>query len=129
MPDTLHSDATPPSTVLDEPRENGDRLSHFRPLRLRKAADVIEDIRVDAGFREIADLNELLEPLVSAPSEFMHLDFQIHLRIAEAAQNPPLVGFLDELLKKQAAIRFEYLVETFSPAYAIDLHRRMLDAL
>jgi GntR family transcriptional repressor for pyruvate dehydrogenase complex len=99
-----------------------------RPLELLSATLAARRASEEA-LSELSNLIDQLEPLVESDEEFMHLDFQIHLRIAEASQNPILVAFLDDLLKKQAAIRFEYAVVTFSPMDALRLHRRMLRAI
>jgi DNA-binding FadR family transcriptional regulator len=113
---------------LDRNAELRTLLEVRRPLELLGGVLAVRR-GTDEMFREIGALTEELEPLASRPTEFMHLDFQIHLKIAEASGNAQLVAFLDELLKKQTAIRVEYPVDTFSPLHAVDLHRRMVRAL
>jgi GntR family transcriptional repressor for pyruvate dehydrogenase complex len=123
-----------PSTLL-ESVDGLDRHTELRSLlEVRRPLELLAGVLAarrasEETFQEIAELNEQLAPHAGEPFEFMHIDFQIHLRIAEASQNTMLVSYLSDILKKQLAIRFEYPVETFSPTRAMALHREMLRAL
>lgn len=127
------SPVIPPSLLssvqrLDRSDELRSLLEVRRPLEL--LAGVLAVRRGTAEmFEELGALIGQLEPLALSPVEFMHLDFQVHIRMAEASQNPTLVRQLDDIYKQQAAIRSEYPVETFSPLRAVGLHQAALEAL
>jgi GntR family transcriptional repressor for pyruvate dehydrogenase complex len=123
-----------PATLLETAHTLG-RYAEVRSiLEVRRPLELLAAVlatrrATEAEVRELSDLTDLLEPLSGSDEEFMHLDFQIHMRLAEASQNPILVAYIDDLLKQLAAIRFEYPVVTFSPLDAVGLHRRMLRAI
>lgn len=113
---------------IDRADELRSLLEVRRPLEL--VAGVLAARRGTAqNFDEMRTLIGHLELLADEPVEFMHYDFQMHLRIAEASQNSAIVSSLDDIYKRQSLIRAEYPVETFDPRVAIKLHRDALDAL
>lgn len=127
------SRAIPPDLLrsvqrLDRSQELRALLEARRPLELVAGILAVRRGTVEV-FEQISALVDQLEPLAEVPLEFMHLDFQVHLKIAEASQNPMIVRYLDDLLKKQSSIRAEYPVETFDTLFAVQLHRRALEAL
>jgi len=129
----VHTRAIPPALLssvqrLSRPDELRSLLEVRRPLELLAAVLAVRR-GTDEMFDEIGTLIEQLEPLAQSPAEFMHVDFQIHFRIAEASQNRVLISSLDDIFKKQSAIRSEYPVETFDTLHAIRLHRESHAAL
>lgn len=118
--DTLHG--------LDRHIELRSLLEVRRPLETL-AGRLAAQRGSEEAFTEMEQLCAQLGPLTEQPFEFMHVDFQIHLRIAEAAQNTLLLAYLNDILKKQLSLRFEYPVETFSTDRAVTLHLDMIRAL
>lgn len=81
---------------------------------------------------DLADLERLvdeLHSLIDVPEEFLEVDFQFHLRVAEASGNALMAEFLREILRRYAAIRSQYPVGHVALDRGIANQQATLDAI
>jgi GntR family transcriptional repressor for pyruvate dehydrogenase complex len=99
-----------------------------RPLELAAALLAAERATED-DLRELRRLVSLLDGLMSEPDEFVAVDTQFHLKVADAARNSILAGYVISMWSRFLMLRAHY------PTGHVDLNRarenqqRMLAAL
>ncbi len=83
----------------------------------------------DDHLAELERLVDLLPELIDDPDEFIAVDFQFHIKVADACGNPTLAAFTTETIQQFAALRQQYPIGRADLRRGLANQRDTLEAL
>jgi GntR family transcriptional repressor for pyruvate dehydrogenase complex len=83
----------------------------------------------DKHFKELEDLVKKMRRSVSQPKQFIALDLEFHVLLAEASNNPLLVDLLNMLRKQLSSAMLTFVTMPGGASLACKHHEEMLTAL
>lgn len=122
-----------PASVMSEMETLGPSETRS-VLQVRRAIEIPGAVLAStrATGQELEDLERLvleLHGLLDAPEEFIEVDFQFHLRVAELSGNELIAESLREILRRYSAIRSQYPVGHVALDQGIVNQQNTLDAI